>query len=405
MKIQDIEEAAYVLPSIDRERYDDMPGMEGPMMTKSGKVIYYDPKLGAYYDRDSDMYLSYDEFKALDSPKMYKIERDDVEESGILYRAGVKKYGKAGMKAIQSAAGSGASAEEIGAIKDKHKKKKKESIEEALKYNFMVLDQDGRVMGMTTGERDAMQMAKGDNIRGQTGTYVKLRRPMSQTRGDRLIGQLPAHNLGEDKHMSSEMATLRSIVDNKQAEKVHGMMVDMFTASAMVQVYDKVNDENQAKMREMLKTQKGFQRMADFALSKISQKERAMYITEAMISSMEDMQKNASEMEKHIKGMMEIEARSHGLELDSRHNARDMWAQLSEHMASMPVADPMEHTHADTGVTHSHAGGDVPHSHDDDEVHVHEDMDGLPSDVEPAPAPAGEEMIDNGDGTFTPTGQ
>ena len=93
-----------------------------------------------------------------------------------------------------------------------------------------------------------------------------------------------------------------------------------------------------------------------------------MYITEAMISSMEDMQKNASEMEKHIKGMMEIEARSHGLELDSRHNARDMWAQLSEHMASMPVADPMEHTHADTGVTHSHAGGDVPHSHDDDEV-------------------------------------
>ena len=47
-----------------------------------------------------------------------------VIESGIMYRAGVKKYGKAGMKAIQSAAGKGASAEEIGAIKDKHNKKK-----------------------------------------------------------------------------------------------------------------------------------------------------------------------------------------------------------------------------------------------------------------------------------------
>ena len=47
-----------------------------------------------------------------------------VEESGIMYKAGVKKYGKAGMKAIQSAAGKGASAEEIGAIKDKHNKKK-----------------------------------------------------------------------------------------------------------------------------------------------------------------------------------------------------------------------------------------------------------------------------------------
>ena len=47
-----------------------------------------------------------------------------IKESGIMYKAGVKKYGKAGMKAIQSAAGKGASAEEIGAIKDKHNKKK-----------------------------------------------------------------------------------------------------------------------------------------------------------------------------------------------------------------------------------------------------------------------------------------
>ena len=213
MKIQDIEEAAYVLPSIDRERYDDMPGMEGPMMTKSGKVVYYDPKMGAYYDRDSDMYLSYDEFQALDKGNMYKVD-------------------------------------------------------EALKYNFMVLDQDGRVMGMTTGEKDAMRMAKGDNIRGQTGRYVKLRRPMSQTRGDRLIGQLPAHNLEEAE--GNEIAILRGIVDNKQAEKLHGVMVDMFTASALVQVYDKVNDENQEKMKNMLKTPQGLRRMADFALSKIS---------------------------------------------------------------------------------------------------------------------------------------
>ena len=43
-----------------------------------------------------------------------------------MYRAGVKKYGKDGMKKIQSAAGKGASAEEIGKIKDKHNKKKKE---------------------------------------------------------------------------------------------------------------------------------------------------------------------------------------------------------------------------------------------------------------------------------------
>ena len=47
-----------------------------------------------------------------------------VDESGILYKAGVKKYGKEGMMKIQSASGKGASAEEIGKIKDQHRKKK-----------------------------------------------------------------------------------------------------------------------------------------------------------------------------------------------------------------------------------------------------------------------------------------
>ena len=56
----------------------------------------------------------------------------EANESGILYRAGVKKYGKAGMKAIQSAAGKGANHQEIGKIKDKHLKDD-EQIEEGLK--------------------------------------------------------------------------------------------------------------------------------------------------------------------------------------------------------------------------------------------------------------------------------
>ena len=50
-------------------------------------------------------------------------------ESGILYRAGVKKYGKEGMKKIQQAAGKRKSHAQIGAIKDKYEKGKKESAE------------------------------------------------------------------------------------------------------------------------------------------------------------------------------------------------------------------------------------------------------------------------------------
>lgn len=45
------------MPSIDRERYTDIPGLEGPFMSKSGKILYYDPKEGKYYDRDSDIYI------------------------------------------------------------------------------------------------------------------------------------------------------------------------------------------------------------------------------------------------------------------------------------------------------------------------------------------------------------
>ena len=53
-------------------------------------------------------------------------------ESGIMYRAGVKKYGKKGMTAIQSAAGKGASHQEIGKIKDKFIKDD-EQMQEGLK--------------------------------------------------------------------------------------------------------------------------------------------------------------------------------------------------------------------------------------------------------------------------------
>ena len=65
-RMNEVEEGYYVMPDIDKERYTPMDGLEGPFQTKAGKPIYYDPKEGAYYDRDTDMYLTYSEFKALD---------------------------------------------------------------------------------------------------------------------------------------------------------------------------------------------------------------------------------------------------------------------------------------------------------------------------------------------------
>ncbi len=57
-----------VVPSIDRERYTDLSdeGLEGPFRMKNGQVLYYDPKEGKYYNRDTDMYVDYDEYRAMD---------------------------------------------------------------------------------------------------------------------------------------------------------------------------------------------------------------------------------------------------------------------------------------------------------------------------------------------------
>tara|TARA_Y200000002_G_C22661871_1_gene656111 strand:+ start:653 stop:1699 length:1047 start_codon:yes stop_codon:yes gene_type:complete len=62
-----IQEGYKVLPQIDREKYQSRDGLEGPFSTLSGKVVYYDPKEGKYYDPDTDMYMSYEEFKSLDN--------------------------------------------------------------------------------------------------------------------------------------------------------------------------------------------------------------------------------------------------------------------------------------------------------------------------------------------------
>ena len=68
---------------------------------------------------------------------------------------------------------------------------------------------------------------------------------------------------------------LRKIVKNKQFQKVRfkdkkQATVDGFTASAMVQVYDKLNKDNQEKFRKMInQNQKGFMTMQSFALKQV----------------------------------------------------------------------------------------------------------------------------------------
>ncbi len=78
---QEINEGYKVMPPMD-PKYVARSGLEGPFTTLSGKVVYYDPKEGKYYDPDTDIYLSYDEFQNYDKDYSgMKDERDEVKEA------------------------------------------------------------------------------------------------------------------------------------------------------------------------------------------------------------------------------------------------------------------------------------------------------------------------------------
>ena len=85
-KGESVEEGYYELPPFDREKYQKRDGLEGPIPTRSGKVVYYDEKEGMYYDPDTDMYISYDDFRMLDKPSMHMVGKatsrhDNIRES------------------------------------------------------------------------------------------------------------------------------------------------------------------------------------------------------------------------------------------------------------------------------------------------------------------------------------
>lgn len=83
---EELPEGYKELPKMDTERYGERAGLEGPFQTMAGKVVYYDPKEGAYYDPDTDMYMSYDEFKALDNDRTGMREAEgDGNYARIIY--------------------------------------------------------------------------------------------------------------------------------------------------------------------------------------------------------------------------------------------------------------------------------------------------------------------------------
>jgi hypothetical protein len=70
-------------------------------------------------------------------------ENNDIEESGLQYYTGKKKYGKDGMTALAKAGREGASEEELGRIKDKFKKEDHGPEDPKADYNQGEYDREG----------------------------------------------------------------------------------------------------------------------------------------------------------------------------------------------------------------------------------------------------------------------
>ena len=123
-------------------------------------------------------------------------------------------------------------------------------------------------------EESAPKM-KGDSIKAQRekdkehadamGRHVKSGRKKTYTSTQRSLAKMRGEELPEGA-VSESMEVINQIVADKQAGKLHGMTVDMFTASAIKQIYDAVGDDNKAKLDNLMTSKEGVLKAANIAM-------------------------------------------------------------------------------------------------------------------------------------------
>ena len=106
-------------------------------------------------------------------------------------------------------------------------------------------------------------------------TFYKRMETLKQKRESSLVKRVQESTLERASYLAEDnVDVLKNIVSRKQNQNVKfkdgNMKVDLFTASAVTQVYDMVNKSNQEKMNGMINgTKAQFMKISDFALSKV----------------------------------------------------------------------------------------------------------------------------------------
>ena len=124
----------------------------------------------------------------------------------------------------------------------------------------------------------AMKKKKKNPYDGRTKEarqFYKRMETLRARRESRLAKKVQENTIEQASYFAeSNLDVLKKIVKDKQHQNVKfkdgNMKVDLFTASAVTQVYDKVNRSNQQKMDKLLNGKKAeFMKIANFALSKV----------------------------------------------------------------------------------------------------------------------------------------
>jgi hypothetical protein len=111
-------------------------------------------------------------------------KNEDIEESGLQYYTGKKKYGKDGMTALAKAGRKGASEEELGRIKDKYKKVKENS---ASAFADLEAEIQGKGSSMSDLEKKASDMRS--KMPAAKPTKVKDMAPVDRYELERSMGR------------------------------------------------------------------------------------------------------------------------------------------------------------------------------------------------------------------------
>jgi len=229
MPSDDVEEGYEVLPSIDRDKYQERPGLEGPFQTRSGKVVYYDPKEGSYYDPTSDMYISYDDWRKLDSKTMHSTGINMEARSSASDQAAAAGAYNGG----KSLAGNGKS-DLAHRLTGDEKQKRRDAGVARMRDEDDVARKAQRARFATMSEEvDAKKMDVTDiDKKGNTPAYQQMKkgnpRYVDKTTKDVKEGKSP-HKKGTEKY-KKHMAAMHAEGVQETKEAIEQQAIDFFTS-------------------------------------------------------------------------------------------------------------------------------------------------------------------------------